>query len=87
MNTEKVSSSSINALTHITANVKINAFHALNLTVNDNAIGGQANFYLTDEGAKLFQDLSVEKQAQIQDQIMIEYDLVAGEGYSLKHLD
>ena len=84
---ENFSSSSINALTHITANVKINAFHALNLTVNDNAIGGQANFYLTDEGAKLFQDLSVEKQAQIQDQIMIEYDLVAGEGYSLKHLD
>lgn len=82
-----VSASSMNALTHLSAGVKLNPLHVLNLKLHEKAVGGSALNYTTAEGTKQYAELSQDVQDMIQEYKLIQYDILIGENYSAPYIN
>lgn len=82
-----MSASSMSAMTHLSAGVKLNPLHVLNLALDQAAIGGTAHHYEVDGETVELNDLSKETQELIEEYKIIEYDLLVGEQFSLPYLD
>lgn len=81
------SANSMSALTHAVAGVKVNPLHMLNLSLTQKAIGGNAQFYKTNQGTTAYADLDDETKTMIEEFKMIQYDLLVGEFYAKEYLN
>lgn len=82
-----INASTMGALTHLAAGVKLNPLHVLNIALNQEVIGGTAHNYLLDETTVQYEDLDDKTKALIEEYKMIQYDLLVGEQYSLPYLN
>ena len=82
-----VNASSIGALAHFAAGVKMNPLHVLNIAMNQEALGGTAQHYRVDGKTVEYDDLSQDAKDIIEEYTMIQYDLLVGEQYSQPYLN
>lgn len=82
-----VNASTMNALTHLSAGVKINPLHMLNLVMNEQAIAGTALNYEVDGVTVQYKDLNQATKEVVEEYKIIQYDLLVGEQYSLPYID
>lgn len=82
-----INSSTVSALTHLAAGVELGPLDALNLAMNEAAIGGTALNYLVDDKTVQYTDLDEDTKALIESYKLIQYDLLIGEQHALPYLN